>query len=52
VAGGGDGVGVVQLQAAEPQVQGQAAEQRGRAAQREAVLPPGDPGHALPWHRP
>ena len=52
VAGGRGGVGVVQLQAGDPQVHRQRAEQRGHAGQREAVLPPGDPGHPPPRHRP
>ncbi len=52
MAGGRGGVGVVQLKADDPQAHRQRAQQRGHAGQREAVLPPGDPGHPPPRHRP
>ncbi len=52
MAGGGGGVGMVQLKADDPQVHRQPAQQCGRAGERQAVLPPGDPGHPSPRHWP
>ena len=52
VAGGRGGVGVVQRRADDPQPHRQRAQQHGHAGQRDPVLPPGDPGHPPPRHRP
>ena len=52
MAGGRGGVGVVQRHADDPQAHRQRTEQRGHAGQRQAVLPPGDPGHPPPRHWP
>jgi len=40
------------LQARDQQVNGRHAEQRGHAEQREPMLPPGNPRHCAPRHRP